>query len=152
MRSALGRSRRFRYAGGMELAERTLAWLRGGDPETDGADPYDETADALLAMGRLAANRLDPERIGEFRRLLEAEMRPGRFGDHPVFREWLRRANLGPDALANALLDRTERGRYMRSMAPLRAFVSREERFEILRSIAREHGFAGPTRRSANAE
>ena len=137
----------------MELAERTLAWLRGGDPETDGADPYDETADALLAMGRLAAERLDPERLGEFRRLLEAEMRPGRFGDHPVFREWLRRADLGPDALANALLDRTERGRYMRSMAPLRAFVSREERFDILRGVAREHGFADrPTRRSASAE
>ncbi len=152
-RSALGRLRGFRYAVGMELAERTLAWLRGADPETDGADPYDETADALLAMGRLAAERLDPERIGDFRRLIEAEMRPGRFGDHPVFREWLRRADLGPDALANALLDCTERGRYMRSMAPLRAFVSKEERFDILRGVAREHGYGErPARRSANAE
>lgn len=152
-RSALGRLPGFRYAVGMELAERTLAWLRGDDPETDGADPYDETADALLAMGRLAADRLSPERIDEFRRLLEAEMRPGRFGDHPVFREWLRRADLGSDALSNALLDRTERGRYMRSMAPLRAFVSREERVEILRGVARKHGLAERSaRRSANAE
>jgi hypothetical protein len=38
-------------------------------------------------------------------------------------------------------------------MAPLRAFVSREERIEILRGVAREHGFGDvPARRSANAE
>jgi hypothetical protein len=137
----------------MDRAERTLTWLRGGAPEADRADPYDETADALLAMGRLAARRLVPERIGEFRRLLKDEMAPGRFGDHPVYREWLRRVDLGPTALADAFLDRTERGRYMRSMAPLRAFVSREERTEILRTIARERGLGdSASKQSANAE
>jgi hypothetical protein len=147
------KDRHFNALGSWPIARVPVCWrhgTRGADPglasgrrpRTDGADPYDETADALLVMGRLAAQRLDPERISEFPRLLESEMRAGRFGDHPVFAEWLRRADLGPDALTNALLDCTERGRYMRSMAPLRIFDSKEERFEILRGIARKHGFA----------
>lgn len=125
----------------MERGERTRAWLQGGDdPDSYSSDPYDETAEALLAMGRLATSRLVPIRIHEFRRLIEADMRSQRFGDHQVFREWLRRSELGPHALAEAFLDETERGRYMRAMAPLRAFISKEERSEILRSVAFGHG------------
>lgn len=138
----------------MERGERTRGWLQGGDPDSYGSDPYDETAEALLAMGRLAISRLDPVHIREFRRLIEADMRSQRFGDHQVFREWLRRLELGPHALAEAFLDETERGRYMRAMAPLRAFISKAERSEILRRVAFGHGLGNAfgARRNANAE
>lgn len=137
----------------MDRGEQIWAWLRGGtEPQNDGDALYDETAEALLIMGRLAARRLEPTRLLEFRRLIEADMRSDRFGDHPVFREWLRRVDLGPDSLAEVLEEGTERGRYMRSMAPLRAFVSREERSEILRSVARAHGLSARDSREAELD
>lgn len=64
------------------------------------------------------------------------------FGYHPIFREWLRLTDAGPDAVRRILCDDTERGRYMRSMAPLRQFISRGERADILRAVARRHGLA----------
>jgi hypothetical protein len=70
-------------------------------------------------------------------------MRRGHVGDHPVLKEWLRLAELGPEAMRKMLLDETERGRYMRSMAPLRAFISADERIEILRAVARKRGIEG---------
>ena len=124
----------------MERGRRVLTWLRGGEPASDGADPYDETAEALLEMGRLAATRLDADRIIAFRIAIQTEVARHGFGYHPIFREWLRLTDAGPEAVRKILCDDTERGRYMRSMAPLRQFISRGERADILRAVARRHG------------
>lgn len=128
----------------MERGQRILNWLRGAKPESDGADPYDETAEALLQMGRLAATRLDADNIGAFRHAIQIEVEQRGFGYHPVFREWLRLTDVGPEAVRRMFRDETERGRYMRSMAPMRPFVSRRERAEILRAVARRHGLDWP--------
>jgi hypothetical protein len=136
----------------MERERRILIWLRGGEPESNGADPYDETAEALLEMGRLAATRLDAEHIGAFRIAIQAEVARHGFGYHPIFREWLRLTDAGPDAVGRTLCDDTERGRYMRSMAPLRQFISRGERADILRSVARRHGLDWTENREAERQ
>jgi hypothetical protein len=124
----------------MERGQRILNWLRGGRPESDGADPYDETAEALLEMGRLAATRLDANTLGAFRNAIELEVEQRGFGYHPIFREWLRLTEAGPEAVRRMFRDDTERGRYMRSMAPMRPFIDRRERVETLRAVARRHG------------
>jgi hypothetical protein len=101
--------------------------------------PYDEIAQRILAMGRLAADRLDPLTLQEFRtRVIERRAQY----DHPVLREWLRLADEGPDAVRRMLRDETEFGRYMRSMVSLRGLVSREERDEFFRATTsnEDHG------------
>lgn len=112
--------------------------LRDLTPE-ESADrfPYDDIAERILEMGRLAAARLAPDTLADFRARIE-ERRARE--DHPVLREWLRLVDEGPDAVAAMLRDRTEFGRYMRSMAPLRGLVSREERDDFFAARALDHG------------
>ncbi len=110
----------------LDLDRRLLERLRGMTPE-ESADrfPYDEIAERILEMGRLAAERLDSTALADFRTRIETRRARE---DHPVLREWLRLIDDGPHAVAAMLRDRTEFGRYMRAMAPLRGLVSREER------------------------
>lgn len=99
-------------------------------PETAARYPYDEIAQRILAMGRLAAERLDLGTLQEFRtRIVQRRAQY----DHPVLREWLRLADDGPDAVRRMLCNETEFGRYMRSMVSLRGLVSREERNAFFR-------------------
>jgi hypothetical protein len=51
-----------------------------------------------------------------------------RQGDAPYFREWLDIAGQGPSAVATVFNDSSEYGRYMRSVATTRPFVSQAER------------------------
>jgi hypothetical protein len=99
-------------------------------PEDAARYPYDEIAQRILAMGRLAAERLDPAALQEFRTRIV--LRRAKY-DHPILREWLRLADDGPDAVRRMLCDETEFGRYMRSMVSLRGLVSREERDAFFR-------------------
>ncbi len=81
----------------------------------------------ILVLARLAAARLDDATLPVFRS--EIERRMALYGDRPYFQEWLAVADHGPQAVREMLLDRSEHGRYMRAAAPVRALVTREERY-----------------------
>ena len=96
-------------------------------------NPYGEDviANRLYRLARLAAKRVTLESLSQFRALVE---RSRNFhGNYPYFKNWLMVCDAGPDALISLLTDPTEHGRYMRSVAPLRAFVTKEERDEYFR-------------------
>ncbi len=90
--------------------------------------PYggDEIANRLYLLGRLAAKRLTAKRLAEFRDWIARAQ--SRLGDYPYFRRWLEIINEGPDSVAAMLTNRGEAGRYMRSVATFRPFVSQAER------------------------
>jgi len=94
--------------------------------------PYgeDEIANRLYLLGRLAAKRLSADRLARFRAWLE-EAR-ARVGDYPYFRQWLDITDRGPDAVAVMFVRGDEFGRYMRSVATFRPFVSQAERDSFL--------------------
>jgi hypothetical protein len=81
----------------------------------------------ILLLVRIAASRLDDATLPRFR--TEIERRIALYGDRPYFREWLAVAAHGPGAVRELLLDPSEHGRYMRAVAPVRALVTREERY-----------------------
>lgn len=90
--------------------------------------PYgdDEIANRLYLMGRLAAKRLSRERLAQFRQWFEDAR--ARSGSYPYFERWIRIIDEGPDAVVAVLTDADELGRYMRSVATLRPFISQAER------------------------
>src|SRR2546423_10677564 len=91
--------------------------------------PYDEIDIHILNMGRIAAPRVNKQTIVAFRNDIERQCRLA--GDQPYYREWLQRIAVGPTAVAALLVDQSQYGRYIRSVAPLRAFVTRQERDRI---------------------
>jgi hypothetical protein len=88
--------------------------------------PYDEIDTRILAMGRIAAARVNEQTLAAFRNDIERQREA--VGDQPYYCEWLQRINDGARAVAALLADESQYGRYMRAVAPLRAFVTREER------------------------
>lgn len=91
--------------------------------------PYgeDEVANRIYQLALLAAERITPESLAQFRSALEGLR--AYHGDYPYYKEWLAACDTGADAVAKILTDATEHGRYMRSVAPLRPhFVTQEER------------------------
>lgn len=97
------------------------------------SEPYgdDEIANRQYLLGRLAAKRLTAHRIAEFRAWVEGARE--RLGDYSYFRRWLEIIAEGPSAIEATMIDATEFGRYMRSVATLRPFVSQEERDSFYR-------------------
>lgn len=91
--------------------------------------PYDEVDTRILTMGRIAASRLNDQTLAAFGKDIERQRRL--VGDQPYYREWLRLVAAGPSVVAAMLVDESQRARYMRSVAPLRAFVTRQERDDI---------------------
>lgn len=90
--------------------------------------PYgdDEIANRLYLLGRLAAKRLTGARLEQFRDwIARAQVQ---LGDYPYFRRWLEIIDEGPDAVAAMFANPGEDGRYMRSVATFRPFVSQTER------------------------
>ncbi|MEA2664488.1 MAG: hypothetical protein QOI11_1432, partial [Candidatus Eremiobacteraeota bacterium] len=77
----------------------------------------------ILVLARLAASRLDDATLPVFRSAIERRM--ALYGDRPYFQEWLAVAARGPQAVRDLLLDLSEHGRYMRTVAPVRALVTR---------------------------
>lgn len=104
--------------------------------ETFEADP---AADAILQLGRLAATRINEETMRGFRqRLLR---RRTLYPPSRIFiEEWLRLVEDGTEAVSQALRDETERGRALRTVAPLRAFISDVERQQLVRRLLRNSG------------
>ena len=95
----------------------------------------DGAAQARLELGKLAASRLTPASVDLLRKVIAFEI--SRSGAHPVYLEWIRLADAGAAYLARALADDTVRGQYLRSMVPLRVFITQEERCEALSIVAR---------------
>jgi len=91
--------------------------------------PYDEIAERILKMGRIVATRIDSTRVAQFR--LDIERQRIAVGDHKYYRDWLAIVDAGAESLARAFLDESERGRYLRAVAPMRAFVTQDERDTI---------------------
>lgn len=102
-------------------------------PPTMDSEPYgdDEIANRQYLLGRLAAKRLTAHRIAQFRAWVERARE--RLGDYSYFRRWLEIIDEGPSAIEATMIDATEFGRYMRSVATLRPFVSQEERDSFYR-------------------
>jgi len=86
-----------------------------------------------LAFAALASERLDDERIKRFaediRRLRERS-------DNRYLQTWERLIARGPEALRTIFLEPSDRGQVLRSVCTLRAFVSPQERAEIIASHA----------------
>jgi len=95
---------------------------------------YDDSAEALLVMGREAARRVSADTLGAFRTMVSE--RRARLGEHPAYTELTAVADQGVEALRSLLVDESERGRYLRAMMPMRAFVSRDERRVLLETFA----------------
>lgn len=101
--------------------------------ETYEADPAD---DAILQLGRLAATRVNEESMHGFRQQLLR--RRTLYPPSSIFiEEWLRIVDDGTEAVSRALRDETERGRALRTVAPLRAFISDVERQRLVRWLLR---------------
>ncbi len=86
-------------------------------PRSDEAPYEDEMENRRYCLGQLAAQRLSAERLS-------------------IFRAWLAIVDRGPSAVAATFADSGEFGRYMRSVATLLPFVTREERDAVYRSFA----------------
>jgi hypothetical protein len=84
-------------------------------------------------MARLAAGRVHDGNLGAFREGVLRRL--GQYGEHPCLRRWLDLTDSGPDAVRAALLDVSDDGRVMRSFAPLRTLISRQERDGIMSRV-----------------
>lgn len=84
-------------------------------------------------MGLLAASRLTPDRLAQFKSNIEKlfARNPSRYVS-----EWKRAIEEGPDAVRYLLTDRSDRGQVMRSVLSFRPFVSKEERDALFRADA----------------
>ncbi len=101
---------------------------RGGDA----TELYQANDFIALAMGRLAAQRLDTERLETFRSIIRRTRE--RTGDSKYLRMWDEILDRGSAAVAEALTERSERGQVLRSVISFRAFVTKDERDAIFRA------------------
>ena len=88
-----------------------------------------------LALGRLAAERLSPDRIADFRRFVERSR--GDHAENKYLRRWIDIVNNGPDALRAAFTEPSELGQVLRSVVSFRAFITKDERDDIFRRYTR---------------
>ena len=95
------------------------------------AVPYDEIDLRILKLASLAALRVDQPRLDSFRQLLVERMRKD--PSKHYYDEWLAIIDKGPAAVVRALVDTSDRGRALRTVAPLKAFVSHSERNDAFR-------------------
>lgn len=84
-------------------------------------------------LARVAAQRVHAGSLGAFREGVLRRL--AQYGDHPCLHRWLDLADAGPEAVRATLLDVSDDGRVMRSFAPLRTLISREERDRIMARI-----------------
>jgi hypothetical protein len=109
---------------------------------------YDSTSDAInlyqpgdiiaLALGRLAAQRITPENVREFRRFISFLRE--RHGDNNYLRTWDTIIESGPEAIRSIFTESSERGQVLRSVISFRAFITKSERDEIFREHLRRTG------------
>jgi hypothetical protein len=88
-----------------------------------------------LELARLASTRLDRERLERFRADVHRDR--SRHGDNRYLRLWDSIIDNGPEAVRCVLLETSERGQILRSIVSFRAFVTKDERDEIVRRHAR---------------
>jgi hypothetical protein len=80
-------------------------------------------------MGRIAAPRVNEQTLTDFSEAIDRQCRL--VGEQPYYDEWRRVIAEGAKSVAALLVDETQHGRYMRSVMPWRAFVTKEERDKI---------------------
>jgi hypothetical protein len=110
------------------------------DERADATHLYQTTDHIALALGRLAAKRLSPDRIADFRGFVERER--WLHSDNKYLRLWIEIIDNGPDAIRQALTEPSEQGQVLRSVISFRAFVTKDERDRIFQQYTR----AGMTR------
>lgn len=105
------------------------------EQSADATDLYQTSDFIALALGRLAAQRLTPERLAEFRNGLvrDAHRQP----NNKYLRFWEGVVEEGPRAVRRALTEPSERGQVLRSVISFRAFVTKNERDAIFREHTR---------------
>jgi hypothetical protein len=101
----------------------------------DATELYQTNDLIALALGRLAAQRLAPDRLRAFQRTIQLARE--RAGDNKYRRMWEEIIMRGSDAVAEALTETTERGQVLRSVISFRAFVTKDERDAIFREHTR---------------
>lgn len=82
-----------------------------------------------LEMGRLAAQRVTPQTLREFKKHLEKTHE--RNGDSKYLRMWFEIVRRGPEAVKQAFTETSERGQVLRSSISFSAFVTKAERDRI---------------------
>jgi len=87
-----------------------------------------------LEMGRLAAQRVTPETLEEFR--LQLVKTRERNGDSKYLRMWDEIVRRGLTAVRQAFTEPSERGQVLRSTISFSVFVSKAERDAIFRANA----------------
>jgi hypothetical protein len=97
--------------------------------------PYLINDEIALEFGKLAASRLTSDRLAAFRDSVHRSI--SQSGDNPYYQVWLQLIQAGPEPVAKALTDRTERGQVLRSVISFRSFVSKSEREHIVRKFSR---------------
>jgi len=105
----------------------------------DATHPYQKGDFIALEMGRLAAWRVTPESLQDFKKYLEKTHE--RNGDSKYLRMWFEIVQRGPDAVKEAFTETSERGQVLRSTISFRAFVAKTERDKIFHE--RTKGGAG---------
>jgi hypothetical protein len=103
--------------------------------ERDATATYQLNDFIALEMARLAAERLDEIRISRFAQDIE-KLRSR--SDNRYLQAWETAIKAGPEALRRVMLETTDRGQVMRSAAMFRAFVSPQERSDLILRYSRQ--------------
>jgi hypothetical protein len=105
------------------------------DNGKDATHLYQPNDFIALELGQLAAQRVTPQSLEQFRKDLQKMREKSR--DSAYFRAWDTIIENGPEAVQRALIEPSERGQVLRSVISFRTFVSRDEREDIVRKHAR---------------
>jgi hypothetical protein len=99
----------------------------------DATETYQPSDFIALALATLASERLDDERVERF---AEDIHRLRERADNRYLEAWESLIATGPDALRQVMTERSDRGQLLRSVCTFRAFVSPQERAEIIAAHA----------------
>jgi hypothetical protein len=94
------------------------------DSNADATHLYQPGDFIALEMGRLAAQRVNPQTLQEFKRQLE--------------KMWFEIVHRGPAAVRQAFTETSERGQVLRSSISFSAFMTKIERDSIFRERTKD--------------
>jgi hypothetical protein len=95
----------------------------------DATETYQPSDFIALALAQIASERLDDDRIHKFAHDIH-QLRER--SDNRYLEAWEKLIEAGPEAIRRILTERSDRGQVLRSVCTFRAFVSPQERADII--------------------